>query len=142
DVTMESEVESGEMSLKNLGGQVCQVCGDNVGMTVDGEPFIACDVCAFPEGDTDVGANEFRYSSENQNEKQKVTERMVSWHLTYGRGEDIGVPNYDKEISHNHIPLLTNGQEVSRELSPASLECLSMASLEHGGGAKRVAHVY
>ena len=31
-----------------LGGQVCQICGDNVGKTVDGEPFIACDVCAFP----------------------------------------------------------------------------------------------
>lgn len=35
-------------SLKSLGGQACQICGDNVGMTVDGEPFIACDICAFP----------------------------------------------------------------------------------------------
>lgn len=35
-------------SLKNLGGQACQICGDNVGMTVDGEPFTACDICAFP----------------------------------------------------------------------------------------------
>lgn len=34
--------------MKALGGQVCQICGDNVGSTVDGEPFIACDVCAFP----------------------------------------------------------------------------------------------
>lgn len=35
-------------STKTLGGQVCQICGDNVGKTVDGEPFIACNVCAFP----------------------------------------------------------------------------------------------
>ena len=35
-------------SSKTLGGQVCQICGDNVGKTVDGEPFIACDVCALP----------------------------------------------------------------------------------------------
>ncbi|KAH9710170.1 cellulose synthase A catalytic subunit 3 [Citrus sinensis] len=35
-------------SIKNLGGQVCQICGDNVGKTVDGNPFVACDVCAFP----------------------------------------------------------------------------------------------
>lgn len=34
--------------MKSLGGQVCQICGDNVGKTVDGEPFVACDVCAFP----------------------------------------------------------------------------------------------
>ena len=35
-------------SLKGLGGQVCQICGDGVGKAIDGEPFIACDVCAFP----------------------------------------------------------------------------------------------
>lgn len=34
--------------MKNLGGQVCQICGDNVGKTAAGEPFIACDVCSFP----------------------------------------------------------------------------------------------
>ncbi|PSS24463.1 Cellulose synthase A catalytic subunit 3 [UDP-forming] like [Actinidia chinensis var. chinensis] len=174
---MESEGESGGKSLKNLGGHACQICGDNVGTTVDGEPFIACDVCAFPvcrpcyeyerkdgnqscpqckaryrrhkgspaihgdgeeEGDTDVGANDFHHPSEHQNEKQKVAERMLSWHMTYGRGEDVGAPNYDKEVSLNRIPRLTNGQEVSGELSTASPERLSMASPEHGGGVKRV----
>jgi len=39
---------------------------------------------------------------------------MLSWQMTYGRGEDAGAPNYDKEVSHNHIPLLTNGHEVSQ----------------------------
>lgn len=34
--------------MKALGGQVCQICGDNVGKGVDGEPFVACNVCAFP----------------------------------------------------------------------------------------------
>lgn len=34
--------------MKNVGGQVCQICGDNVGTTAKGEPFVACDVCAFP----------------------------------------------------------------------------------------------
>ncbi|KAL6997784.1 cellulose synthase (UDP-forming) [Sarracenia purpurea var. burkii] len=137
---MESEVESGGMSLKNLDSQVCQVCGDNVGMTVDGEPFLACYVCAFPvcrpcyeyerndgnqycpqcqtkykihkgstaihgegeEGDTDVGANKFRYSSENQNEKQKVTERMVSWHLTYDMDE-VETLGFQTMIKRSHI---------------------------------------
>lgn len=33
--------------------------------------------------------------------------------MSYGRGEDVGPPNYDKEVSLNHIPLLTNGCSVS-----------------------------
>lgn len=35
-------------SMKNIGGQVCLICGDGVGKTVDGKPFVACDVCDFP----------------------------------------------------------------------------------------------
>ncbi|KAJ7982211.1 Cellulose synthase family protein [Quillaja saponaria] len=164
---MESEGEAGVKSIPTLGGQVCQICGDNVGKTLDGEPFVACGVCAFPvcrpcyeyerkdgnqscpqcktryrrhrgspailgdrEEDVDVddGASDFHYDSENQNQKQKIAERMLSWHMTYGRAEDVGPPNYDKEVSHNHIPLLTSGQEVSGDLSAASPEHLSMAS--------------
>ena len=33
---------------KHIGDRVCQICNDNVGATVDGEPFVACSVCAFP----------------------------------------------------------------------------------------------
>ncbi|KAH6817434.1 Cellulose synthase family protein [Perilla frutescens var. frutescens] len=35
-------------SLKNLSGQVCEICGDEVGVTVDGELFVACNECGFP----------------------------------------------------------------------------------------------
>ncbi|RQO85408.1 hypothetical protein POPTR_001G266400v4 [Populus trichocarpa] len=175
---MESEGETGAKPMKSTGGQVCQICGDNVGKTADGEPFVACDVCAFPvcrpcyeyerkdgnqscpqcktrykrlngspailgdreeDGDADDGASDFNYSSENQNQKQRIAERMLSWQMTYGRGEDSGAPNYDKEVSHNHIPLLTNGHEVSGELSAASPEHVSMASPGAGaGGGKRI----
>ncbi|KAH9774511.1 cellulose synthase A catalytic subunit 3 [Citrus sinensis] len=139
-------------SIKNVGGQVCQICGDNVGKTVDGNPFVACDVCAFPvcrpcyeyerkdgnqscpqcktrykkhkgspailgdreeDGDADDGASDFNYSSENQNQKQKISERMLSWHMRYGQGEDASAPKYDNEVSHNHIPRLTGGQELA-----------------------------
>lgn len=27
---------------------MCQICGDEVGTAVDGELFVACDVCSFP----------------------------------------------------------------------------------------------
>ncbi|CAL0320121.1 unnamed protein product [Lupinus luteus] len=34
--------------LKNLDGQVCEICGDGVGLTVDGDLFVACNECGFP----------------------------------------------------------------------------------------------
>ncbi|XP_047313595.1 cellulose synthase A catalytic subunit 3 [UDP-forming]-like [Impatiens glandulifera] len=174
---MESEGETGsKKQLKNLGGQICQICSDNVGTAVDGEPFIACDVCAFPvcrpcyeyerkdgnqscpqckthykrhkgsptihgDGEEEVDLNaatrDFNHT-ENQYEKQKVAERMLSWHTSYGRGEDVAPPNYDKEVSHNHIPLLTSGHEVSGELSAASPEQMSMASPGPAGGNSNI----
>ncbi|XP_028757270.1 cellulose synthase A catalytic subunit 2 [UDP-forming] isoform X2 [Neltuma alba] len=35
-------------SVTELSGQICQICGDEVEVTVDGEPFVACNECAFP----------------------------------------------------------------------------------------------
>lgn len=34
--------------LKPLNSQICQICGDTVGLTANGDLFIACNECAFP----------------------------------------------------------------------------------------------
>ncbi|KAJ9560676.1 hypothetical protein OSB04_005836 [Centaurea solstitialis] len=34
--------------VKELSGQICQICEDEIEVTVDGEPFVACNECAFP----------------------------------------------------------------------------------------------
>ncbi|CAL0304941.1 unnamed protein product [Lupinus luteus] len=34
--------------VKNLDGQLCEICGDSVGVTVDGDLFVACEECGFP----------------------------------------------------------------------------------------------
>ncbi|KDO62270.1 hypothetical protein CISIN_1g039060mg [Citrus sinensis] len=34
--------------LKNLDAQVCEICGDEIGLTVDGDLFVACNECGFP----------------------------------------------------------------------------------------------
>ncbi|CAA7041461.1 unnamed protein product [Microthlaspi erraticum] len=31
-----------------MSGQICQICSDNVGKTVNGDPFVACDFCSYP----------------------------------------------------------------------------------------------
>ena len=69
------------------------------------------------EGDADGGSSDFHYSSANQNEKQKVAGRILSWHMNYGRGEGTEAANYGKEVSHNYVHRLTNGQEVCQEAS-------------------------
>ncbi|CAI0377015.1 unnamed protein product [Linum tenue] len=33
---------------KSVKHQVCQICSDDIGKTVDGDSFVACQVCAFP----------------------------------------------------------------------------------------------
>ncbi|KAG2663077.1 hypothetical protein I3760_16G009900 [Carya illinoinensis] len=35
-------------SVQELSGQICQICGDEIEITVDGESFVACNECAFP----------------------------------------------------------------------------------------------
>nr|KYP37076.1 Cellulose synthase A catalytic subunit 7 [UDP-forming] [Cajanus cajan] len=34
--------------VKNLDGQLCEICSDSVGLTVDGDLFVACEECGFP----------------------------------------------------------------------------------------------
>ncbi|KAJ6841154.1 putative cellulose synthase A catalytic subunit 8 [UDP-forming] [Iris pallida] len=169
------EVDGDPGHVKHAGGgvqQVCQICGDGVGTTADGDLFVACDICGFPvcrpcyeyerkdgnqacpqcktkykrqkgsppirgveEGDADADdSSDFNYPSGNQDQKQKIAERMLSWHNTYGQGDDAGPPKYDSgEIPRNHIPLLTHGQVFSGELSGASPDM----SPPGGGGGKR-----
>lgn len=63
--------------------------------------------------DVDVDENTADFPlTESQADKQKIAQRMLSWHMTYGRGEDTNAPAYDKEIPRNHIPSLTSAQEV------------------------------
>nr|QBI56909.1 cellulose synthase A5 [Agave tequilana] len=47
-VVIRRDGESGPRPLQQVSGQICQICGDDVGLTPDGELFVACNECAFP----------------------------------------------------------------------------------------------
>ncbi|XP_050366228.1 cellulose synthase A catalytic subunit 2 [UDP-forming]-like [Argentina anserina] len=47
-VVINADEVSRVTSVKELSGQICQICGDEIEITVDGEPFVACNECAFP----------------------------------------------------------------------------------------------
>ncbi|CAD5191546.1 probable cellulose synthase A catalytic subunit 8 [UDP-forming] isoform X1 [Musa acuminata AAA Group] len=169
---MEVDGEKGK-PVKHSGGQVCQICGDSVGTTVDGDLFVACDVCGFPvcrpcyeyerkdgnqscpqcktkykrhkgsppvrqeegdDGDAD-DVSDFNYPTSHQDQKPKIAERMLGWHMGHEQGEDVGAPKYDSgEIPRNHIPLLTHSQGLSGELPMSSPDHM----MSPGGGGKRV----
>ncbi|CAK9207649.1 unnamed protein product [Sphagnum troendelagicum] len=38
----------GPKPLKHVNGHICQICGDDVGLTQEAELFVACNECAFP----------------------------------------------------------------------------------------------
>ncbi|KAJ0089914.1 hypothetical protein Patl1_14519 [Pistacia atlantica] len=40
--------EEPKSTSRNLDGQVCEICGDEIGKTVEGDLFVACDECGFP----------------------------------------------------------------------------------------------
>ncbi|XP_051123890.1 cellulose synthase A catalytic subunit 3 [UDP-forming]-like isoform X2 [Andrographis paniculata] len=169
---MESDAETKMKNLKNKGSQVCQICGEIVGLTVDGEPFVACNICAFPvcrpcyeyerkdgnqsclqcktrykrhkgspairgDGeDDDVSDNgDDLHYAEIQMGKQKISDHSLNWHMNYGQGEGAA-PKYDRDVSHNPVPFLTNGTDVSGDLSTASPCHPSIASPPPGGGGK------
>jgi cellulose synthase A len=62
------------------------------------------------EGDSDDVSLDFDHDLENQ--KLKNSERVLGSWLTPGRSGELGAPNYDKEVSHNHVLRPTSGQEV------------------------------
>lgn len=47
-VVIRPDREVGPKPLQHLSGQTCQICSDDIGLTVDGELFVACNECAFP----------------------------------------------------------------------------------------------
>ncbi|KAJ0966473.1 hypothetical protein J5N97_027611 [Dioscorea zingiberensis] len=121
--------------LRALNGQVCEICGDEVGMTVDGDLFVACNECGFPsksggdddEEDIDDIEHEFNIEDEEQNKRQHqhqqqqnkhITEAMLYGKMSYGRGPDNGdtsPPQFPPIITaksrpvSGELPLMSNG---------------------------------
>lgn len=78
-----------------------------------GSPAVLGDEDDVELDDDNDDAIDLNYISESQKQKQKIEEHMMNWRMSYGQAQDLPPPNYDKEVSLNHIPLLTNGQVIS-----------------------------
>ncbi|KAG4939538.1 hypothetical protein AAZX31_16G150200 [Glycine max] len=133
--------ETARVAVTELSGQICQICGDELEVTVNGEPFVACNECAFPvcrpcyeyerrEGNQVCPQCKTRYKRikgsprvEGDEEEDDTDDlesefdigSVFSARLNYGsqvNGSVIHAPSeFDAASVASEIPLLTYGQE-------------------------------
>ncbi|GMQ03155.1 hypothetical protein CsSME_00049065 [Camellia sinensis var. sinensis] len=121
--------------LKPLNGQICQICGDTVGLTASGDVFVACNECAFPvcrpcyeyerkDGNQACPQCKTRYKRhkgsprvDGDDEEDDVDDLENEFNYNQGKarrqwqGEDADLSSSSRHESQP-IPLLTNGHSV------------------------------
>ncbi|PWA83406.1 cellulose synthase [Artemisia annua] len=137
--------------LKNLNGQICQICGDTVGLTETGDIFVACNECAFPvcrpcyeyerrDGNQSCPQCKTRYrrlkgsprvdGDEDEDDVDDL-ENEFSYPQENSKAGRQWQGDSDTELSssarHEPVPRLTSGQQVSGEI-PSVTDNLSVRS--------------
>ncbi|KAL2897928.1 Cellulose synthase A catalytic subunit 1 [UDP-forming] [Bienertia sinuspersici] len=154
--------DSGSKPLKNLDGQICQICGDTVGVTSNGGVFVACNECAFPvcrpcyeyerkDGNQCCPQCKTRYKRhkgsprvEGDDEEDDVDDIENEFNYARGtsnakhqwQGEDVDLSSSSRHESQP-IPLLTNGQVVSGEIPCATPDNQSVRSTSGPIGSEK-----
>uniref|UniRef100_A0A251VTU7 Cellulose synthase n=1 Tax=Helianthus annuus TaxID=4232 RepID=A0A251VTU7_HELAN len=153
--------------LNNLNGQICQICGDTLGLTENGDIFVACNECAFPvcrpcydyerrDGNQACPQCKTRYKRhkgsprvDGDEDEDDVDDLENEFDYVQGNGktrhqwqqEDSEFSSSSRRHeSQQPIPRLTNGQEVSGEIPSATPDNLSVTSTSGplGPGGKPV----
>ncbi|KAJ4823596.1 Cellulose synthase A catalytic subunit 3 [UDP-forming] [Turnera subulata] len=99
---MDLEGDSGPSKSNQTAVQVCQICSDEIGKTVDGEPFVACHVCAFP-----VCRPCYEYERKDGNQscpqcKTKYKRHKGSPPVVGEEMEDVSFKDAGEKSSHHH----------------------------------------
>ncbi|KAF4372386.1 hypothetical protein CsatB_012907 [Cannabis sativa] len=118
-VRIRHDSDSGSKPV-DVSGQICKICGGVVGLTADGDVFVACNECAYPvcrpcyeyerkEGDQSCPKCKTRY------------QRLKGSPRVDGDDDEDGDDDLENEFNpsssrHEPIRLLTNGQPVSGEI--------------------------
>ncbi|XP_062224325.1 probable cellulose synthase A catalytic subunit 1 [UDP-forming] [Phragmites australis] len=143
--------------LKNENEQICQICGDTLGLAATGDVFVACNECAFPvcrpcyeyerkEGNQCCPQCKTRYKRHKgsprvpgDDEEEGVDDldnefnyaqgngKGPQWQLR-GQGEDVDLSSSSRHEPHHRIPRLTSGQQISGDIPDASPDRHSIRS--------------
>nr|TKS04323.1 cellulose synthase [Populus alba] len=97
-VVIRRDGESAPRSLERASRQICHICGDDVGLTVDGEVFVACNECAFPICRT---CYEYERREGNQVCPQCKTrfKRLKGCARVHGDEEEDGIDDLENEFN-------------------------------------------
>ncbi|CAD6272684.1 unnamed protein product [Miscanthus lutarioriparius] len=136
---------------KSANGQVCQICGDTVGVSATGDVFVACNECAFPvcrpcyeyerkEGNQCCPQCKTRYKRQkgsprvHGDEEEEDVDDLDN-EFNNGKGPEWQLQRDDADLSssarhepHHRIPRLTSGQQISGEIPDASPDRHSIRS--------------
>ncbi|KAK4780321.1 hypothetical protein SAY87_016427 [Trapa incisa] len=101
-VLINAEEGSRIKSVTELSGQICQICGDEIELTPDGEPFVACNECAFP---VCRPCYEYERREGNQACPQCKTryKRIKGSPRVEGDEEEDGIDDLDHEFDYGHL---------------------------------------
>lgn len=154
-VRIRHDSDSGPKPLKPLNSQICQICGDTVGLTATGDVFIACNECAFPvcracyeyerkDGNQSCPQCKTRYKRfkgsprvDGDDDEEDVDDIDNEFNYAQGnskarqqwQGDDAGLSSSSRHESQQPIPLLTNGQPVSGDFPSATTDTQSVRSM-------------
>ncbi|XP_019447540.1 PREDICTED: cellulose synthase A catalytic subunit 1 [UDP-forming]-like isoform X2 [Lupinus angustifolius] len=121
--------------LKNLKDQMCQICGDTIGLASTGDVFVACNQCAFP-----ICRPCYEYERKDVNQCCPQCKTRYKWQKGSPRveGDDDDDDNDDngyeminarkqwEQESEQPIPLLIDEQPISGEISCATSDTQSV----------------
>ncbi|KAL0330529.1 UNVERIFIED_CONTAM: Cellulose synthase A catalytic subunit [UDP-forming] [Sesamum radiatum] len=153
-VRIRHDSDTGSKPLKNLNGQICQICGDTVGLTANGDVFVACNECAFPvcracyeyerkDGNQACPQCKTRYKRQKgsprvdgDDDEDDIDDLENEFSYSQGKvkarsqwhGDDAELSASSRRESQQPIPLLTNGQSVSGEIPPSMQDTHSVRS--------------
>ncbi|KAG2633233.1 hypothetical protein PVAP13_2NG259500 [Panicum virgatum] len=97
-VVIRRDGDPGPKPLRQPNGQVCQICGDDVGLAPGGEPFVACNECAFPVC-RDCYEYERREGTQNCPQCKTRYKRLKGCARVPGDEEEDGVDDLENEFN-------------------------------------------
>ncbi|KAL5577895.1 hypothetical protein UlMin_019594 [Ulmus minor] len=150
-IVIRCDRESDSASQQNLRGQICQICEDDLGVTVEGELFVACNECAFPICRT-CYEYERREGSQVCPRCKTRFKRIKGCPRVDGDEEEDDIDDIDNEFDSQNgldaeamsshaspqVPLLTNGQIVDGDVSCEQHALVPSLMGAADGGGKRI----
>ncbi|KAB2597232.1 cellulose synthase A catalytic subunit 2-like [Pyrus ussuriensis x Pyrus communis] len=115
-VLINADESSRIKSVQELSVQICQICGDEIEITVDGDPFVACNEGAFP---VCKPCYEYERREGNQACPQCKTryKRIKGSPRVEGDEEEDGVDDLDNEFNYGNLDALGPHQVAESVLS-------------------------